>query len=98
MQIENGIPQHFDQVKLSSYSRLVSKQGRQYNFTINAYRCSIYYPLIKTHDSESRGQEEAGCTRQTSELFTGSTDLKLVNALNKPPQKLSLSYQGLSMF
>ena len=27
--------------------------------------------LIKTHDSESRGQEEAGCTRLTSELFHG---------------------------
>ena len=41
--------------------------------------------IIKTHDSESRGQEEAGRTRRTSELFTGSTALKLVNALNKPP-------------
>ena len=41
--------------------------------------------LIKTHDSESRGQEEAGGTRQTSELFTGSTVLKLENSLNKPP-------------
>ena len=40
---------------------------------------------IKTHDSESRGQEEAGHTRRTSVLFTGSTALKLVNALNKPP-------------
>ena len=40
---------------------------------------------IKTHDSESRGQEEAGCTRRTSELFTRSTALKFVNALNKPP-------------
>ena len=41
--------------------------------------------LIKTHDSESRGQEEAGCMQQTSELFTHSTALKFVNALNKPP-------------
>ena len=40
---------------------------------------------IKTHDSESRGQEEAGRTRRTSELFTRSTALKFVNALNKPP-------------
>ena len=54
--------------------------------------------LIKTHDSESRGQEEAGRTRRTSELFTRSTALKFVNALNKPPRKLSLSYQGLSTF
>ena len=32
---------------------------------------------IKTHDSESRGQEEAGRTRRTSVLFTGSTTLEL---------------------
>ena len=44
---------------------------------------SLY--VIKTHDSESRGQEEAGRTRRTSELFTRSTALKFVNALNKPP-------------
>ena len=43
------------------------------------------YNIIKTHDSESRGQEEAGRTRRTSELFTRSTALKFVNALNKPP-------------
>ena len=53
---------------------------------------------IKTHDSESRGQEEAGCTLRTSELLTDSIALKLVNPLNKPPKKLSLSYQGLSTF
>ena len=53
---------------------------------------------IKTHNSESRGQEEAGRTRRMSVLFTGNTALKLVNALNKPPLKLSLSYQGLSTF
>ena len=29
--------------------------------------------IIKTHDSELRGQEEAGCMRRTSELFTHST-------------------------
>ena len=33
-----------------------------------------------------------------SVLFTGSTDVKFVNTLNKPPLKLSLSYQGLSTF
>ena len=43
------------------------------------------FSVIKTHDSESRGQEEAGRTRRTSELFTRSTALKFVNALNKPP-------------
>ena len=41
--------------------------------------------VIKTHDSESRGQEEAGHTRQTSELFTGSTAQNLVGTVNKPP-------------
>ena len=58
----------------------------------------IYITVIKTHDSESRGQEEAGRTRRMSVLFTGSTGVKFVNALNKPPLKLSLSYQGLSTF
>ena len=48
--------------------------------------------------SELRGQEEAGHTQRTSVLFTGSTAVKLVNVLNKPPLKLSLSYQGLSTF
>ena len=41
--------------------------------------------IIKTHDSESRGQEEAGRMQRTSELFTCSTALKFVIALNKPP-------------
>ena len=36
---------------------------------------------IKTHDSESRGQEEAGHTRRMSVLFTGNTGVKFVNAL-----------------
>ena len=53
---------------------------------------------IKTHDSESRGQEEAGHTRRMSVLFTGSTGVKFVNALNKPPLQLSLSYQGPRTF
>ena len=67
-----------------------------YNYSYNIY---IYiYIYIKTHDSESRGQEEAGRTRRMSVLFTGSTGVKFVNALNKPPLKLSLSYQGLSTF
>ena len=45
----------------------------------------LEYMYIKTHYRESRGQEEAGRTRRTSELFIRSTALKLVNALNKPP-------------
>ena len=36
-----------------------------------------------SHDSESQGQEEAGCMQQMSELFTGSIALQLVNTLNK---------------
>ena len=51
---------------------------------------------IKTHGSKSQGQE-AGHTRQTSELFTGSTSVKFANALNMLLLKLSLSY-GLSTF
>ena len=53
---------------------------------------------IKTHGSESRGQEEAGRTQRTSELFTCSIAVKFVDALNNPPLKLSLSYLGLSTF
>ena len=55
------------------------------------YWQNAYIVPIKTHDSESRGQEEAGHTRRMSVLFTGSTGVKFVNALNKPPLKLSLS-------
>ena len=53
---------------------------------------------FKTHDSESRGQEEAGHTRQMSVLFTRTTAVKFVNTLNKLPLKLSLSYQQLGTF
>ena len=55
-------------------------------------RASIKYLTIKTHDSESQDQEEAGRTRQTSELFTCSTAVKFVDALDKPPLNLLLSY------
>ena len=47
--------------------------------------------LIKTHDSESRGQEETVIIRETkntrplSELFTRKSVKKLTNALVKPP-------------
>ena len=42
------------------------------------------YIYIKTHGSESLGQKETGgCARQMSELFTSSTAVKCVNALNK---------------
>ena len=58
----------------------------------------IYIEVIKTHDSESQGQEEAGRMRRMSALFTGNTTMKFVNALNKPQLKLSLSYQGISTF
>ena len=65
---------------------------------VSQYVLSCSTICIKTHDSESRGQEEAGRTRQMSVLFTGSTGVKFVNTLNKPPLKLSLSYQGPSTF
>ena len=46
---------------------------------------------IKTHDSESRGQEETAIIRETkntrplSELFTRKSVKKLTNTLVKPP-------------
>ena len=69
-----------------------------YTVMVNTCHCHSQLSNIKTHDSESRGQEEAGRTRRMSVLFTGSTAVKFVNALNKPPLKLSLSYQRLSTF
>ena len=48
---------------------------------------------IKTHDSESQDQEEAGHTRRTSKLISYRYHRSgLVNAVNKPPLKLLLSY------
>ena len=68
----------------------------------NIFPINILYYLallvIKTHGNESRGQEEAGRMRRMSELFTRSTAVKFVDALNKPPLELSLSYLGLSTF
>ena len=46
---------------------------------------------IKTHDSESRGQEEQ---RPLSELFTRNIVKKLANALAKPPRQLAPSYHS----
>ena len=66
--------------------------------TSSLWQYLVKADIIKTHDSESRAQEETGRTRRMSVLFTGSTGVKFVNALNKPPLKLLLSYQGLSTF
>ena len=38
---------------------------------------------IKTHDSESQGQEEAALRDEQVTYFTRSTAMKLANALNK---------------
>ena len=52
---------------------------------------TLKYQLIKTHDSESRGQEEAAIIRETkimrplSELFTRKTAKKIANALATLP-------------
>ena len=70
----------------------------KYFYELNQFVKRFPLLYIKTHDSESQGQEEAGYMQQMSELFTRSTVMKFVNALNKPPLKLSLSYQGLSTF
>ena len=51
----------------------------------------MLHDIIKTHDSESRGQEEIAIIRETkntrplSELFTRKSVKKLTNALVKPP-------------
>ena len=60
------------------------------NIIISRGQTAIYI-YIKTHDSESRGQEEAAIIRETkitrplSELFTRKTTKKIANALAKLP-------------
>ena len=66
-----------------NYLHIYVVSSIQISLTTNNQQANIN-DHIKTHDSESRGQEEADCTQQTSELFTCSTALKFVNALNKP--------------
>ena len=58
------------------------------------YACIISRLMIVSREA----RKKQAVHNKPSELFTGSTTLKLVNALNKPPLKLSLSYQGLSTF
>ena len=73
--------------------------GTHIHIYVHTYIHTQIHTYIKTHDSESRGQEEAGlCDEPVIINFTGSTAVNFVNALNKPPLKLSLSYQGLSTF
>ena len=51
----------------------------------------LFMCVIKTHASESRGQEEPAIIRKTnntrplSELFTRKTIQKIATALTKPP-------------
>ena len=68
------------------------------SFQYNTVQLMGNFWMIKTHGSESQGQEEAGHTWWTNELFIGSIAMNFINALNKPPLKLSLSYQWLSTF
>ena len=77
-------------VEKHNYVHGINVHHTQYRDTLKLH--------IKTHDSESQGQEEASRTRRMNVLFTGGTGVKFVNTLNKPPLKLSLSYQGLSTF
>ena len=64
----------------------------QCNHCTESNKSKVHFKWIKTHGSELRGQEEAGCMQQTSELFTDSIAVKFVKALNKLPLKLLLSY------
>ena len=51
---------------------------------------SLHYPT-KIHDSELRGQEEAGHMQQTSELFTCSTTVKLLIAHSNYVFRISIT-------
>ena len=55
--------------------------------------------LIKTHDSESQGQEAGAVAMQRkSELFTCSTTKKFADTVGKALQKLLPSYYRPSTF
>ena len=51
--------------------------------------------FVDTHNSESQGQEEAGCMQQTSALFTHMYQhSKLSDTVNKAPWKLSPRFRN----
>ena len=64
----------------------------------------VFKRIIKTHDSELRGQEEAAIIRETkitrplSELFTRKTAKKIANTLAKLQKMLSLRYYRPNTF
>ena len=67
---------------------MVFKLEHEALFTPLTYQeciCSKSFNYSYWISSESPGQEDAGRMRQMSELFTGSTAMKFVNTLNKPP-------------
>ena len=72
--------------------RMSDQINRQYGFIwfLSDHFCCYNLLCIKTHDSESRGQEETAIIRETkntrplSELFTRKSVKKLTNALVKP--------------
>ena len=67
-----------------------------HHYSIAVYACT---GTFKTHNSETRGQKEAGRMQRMSVIFTRRTTVKYVNTLYVyAPLKLSLSYQGLSTF
>ena len=59
-----------------------------------------YISRLTIVNREAKKKQAIYVMYSTSELFTftGGTAVKRVNALNNPPLKLSLSYQGLSTF
>ena len=80
------------------FENKTSSKITRYTLSIITINNAMKFNQIKTHDSKSRGQEKVDRTQQMNELFTHGTAMKFTNALNKPPLKLSFSYQGLSMF
>ena len=75
--------------KFACFHMFIHLSSTQHLF--NTQMLERYGLLIKTHDSESRGQEETAIireiknTRPLSELFTRKSVKKLTNALVKPP-------------
>ena len=63
-----------------------------HSISIKMYICLSRLTIVSREAKKKQAVRDG-----TSELFTGSTALKLVNALNKLPLKLLLSYQRLTI-
>ena len=92
---ENKITQNnlWDVVLFSPYASGASIQRPRHQLTVYTYVVS----RLTIVSSEAK-KKQAVRDKPVSYLHVRSSAVKFVDALNKPPLKLSLSYLGLSTF